>query len=199
MTHQTLVTVSVVIGAVVAMFAGRIYGQMVFERDEQGRPSYAQASAAFLSVTTGLIGAHLLGKYGALLLALLLTVPAFWLVQYLIEFFENAPELQSEPRTSYKSAAEIRRGELNFVRGLGLFCGAIAAAFSCGLIAHFYGVVGAFVAVIIVAPLGVVPALGALPTLFGAILIVCALVLRLFHAVDGLAHRLGLVQSTKTK
>jgi len=195
MTHQTLVTVSVVIGAVAAMFAGRIYGQMVFERDEQGRPSYAQASAAFLVVTTALIGLHLFGKVGAFLLALVWTVPAFWLVQRLIEFLENAPELQSEPRRSYKSAEEIRRDSLNFNRGLGLFCGAVAAAFSCGFIAHFYGVVGAFVAVLIVAPLGVVPAFGAVSTLFGAIAIVFVLVPRLFRAVDRLAHRFGLVQS----
>ena len=186
MTHHVIVGSAVVTGGLIAMFAGRIYGQMQFEQDEQGKPSIAQSVAVFFGVLAAMVGHHFFGLKGELLFAL--AVPAYWLTPVVTDFVNSAPELDSDtPSYRRKSEAEIRRENLNFFKGVGLVLSLVAALFACGLIADSYGLLGAILSVMIVAPLCAVPCMGAFFTLIGAVGTICVLVARSFRQVEQLA------------
>jgi len=184
MSHQAVVAISLLAGAVAASIPGRMIGQIVFDRDEAGCPGMNAVMAMALSVITV---AHSWTHFGALgLLSLALVFPIYWLCSRLAQFVVHAPELK-ETAAPWKSAERIKQENLSFHRALFAVIGLMSGAAFAGAGAQHFGIAGGLVAIML-NPISTVVATGAFVAFFMILAMVMSLFIRLCHKSDDLAR-----------
>lgn len=192
MSHELMVTIFLLVGAIVSVIPGRVVGQVLFEKDEDGCPAVAAAIAAAIAFFMGGLCASLgYGQFRAAgLIGMFVALPSFWVFRRVWKFCNNCPELNEE-QNSWKSAALVRSENLSLYKAISTFAAIVSGGYVSAVIAHHFGWVAGMLAVIFVAPVCAIPATGALFGFLASLFGLMGLLIRLYRIGDGLSQRIS--------